>query len=368
MSYFPGAKEFYKNPLISFFNNSNSHFDPYTFRAKNLFNRTTSQASYTISILPRIKIFKQIETLLQYNLRKQDLPYSRATQLTYYQPIKELSDYYYTNAAQKDLKYIVDAYRPIGTLEGFIKAKVSNSANTLNEFLKSLGSTAKILPFPSNSLGAVALFDMILPWIPVCTESTIGDYKSFDITESIAILSSLYFYLPIIEIQTKIPDIKIYIEMTSGSPNTTNANPFIFDPENPYKIFNEIIDTRRNREFFRVSRDYIGARIPQIATRLREDTQHMMGFKYRTRQNTHALAGFVQETQFTMDHKGIGVRSFASGVDVNKCQNGKENFENQTLNKMVSVNTPFLLYVMHTYSQYPLFVGFFNTDSWVRLN
>lgn len=364
MSYFPGAKELYKNPLISFFNNSDSQFSPYSLRAKNLFQRTTSQPSYTISVLPRIKIFKQIEALLQYELNREKLPYSRGTQEIYYQPIKELSDYYYSNAAQKDLKYLVDSYRPIGTLENFIDAKVSNSANTLNEFLQSVGSKAKILPFPGNSLGAAAIFNMILPWIPICDESTIGNYKAFDITESIAILSSLYFYLPVIEIQTKIPDIKVYIEMTSGSPNSTDANPFIFNSENPYKIFNEIIDTRRNREFFRVSKDYIGARIPQILALLKEDTQHMIGFKYRTRQNTNALSGFVQETRFSMNHKGIGVRSLTSGTAVNKC---KEGFENQTLNKMVSVNTPFLLYIMHTYCPYPLFVGFFNTDTWVPL-
>lgn len=371
MSNFAGAKQFYQNPLISYFNQYSSEFTPPTLKQQLSVDKSYLQPSFTISLLPRIKVFKKIqEDIDRIFHAKTGLPVGAidywTTQLTFYQASVHLSNWYPIGGAQKDFKYFVDNYRMIPDLEDNLKFIVTTNSRDLLNFTSKVGGV-KNMPLGVNEIGAAAVYSPKLSWSVgkglvqnIKVDGKI--YKAFEIrTPGVRILSSKYYQLPLIELRTTVPEIKVYIEMNSGSPNVNDGNgPMFYDRNDPYRLVQRIIDTRRNMQFFQSEMSvYQGAIIPEVLLIREEDTKHLDGFQYRNQLGTRIVKGFTQETKIHMGAGGVGLSSFGEA----KSQPALcESFSTKPL---LEVNRPFLMWISHELVRYPLFVGYFNTDSWL---
>lgn len=363
MSYFTGAIDYYQNPLISYFNEYNTVFDPSTVYQRKRIERSARQPSFSITIPARIKACKAIQERIEENQRKNISEYTGKTQITYYMPTQPQSQWYGIGGVQRDFKYFLDNYRHVYEIDKNTNLIVSNNYKTLNDWLYKLGTKSRIKPFSPRDYGVALFFNLDLKWQVQAEKSIIAEqYKAFDITNAFDILSSKYFLLPVIQLQTQIPEITVFIEMISGAPNTTEDDPYYFNPNDPYRIPQKIIDTRRNRQFFRSDKHlYLGVRIPEIFAILQENLDHLRNFKYRTFNYTYSIAEISAHTQIKMNSNGFDSNTSFKTEARNVCEPFGE------LSKpLFVVDRPFLLWVSHKYVRYPLFVAYFNSDSWIR--
>jgi hypothetical protein len=279
-------------------------------------------------------------------------------------PTQPQSQWYAIGGAQKDFKYFLDNYRHVYEIEKASNLIVSNNYNTINQWLRENKSNKSIKPFSPRDLGAAVFFDLDLQWQVPAEKSVIAEqYRSFDVTNGFDILSSKYFLLPVIQLQTAIPEITVFIEMISGAPNTTEDDPYHFNPSDPYRIPEKIINTRRNRQFFRSDKHlYLGVRIPEIMAILNENVEHLKNFKYRTFDYTYSLAELILQTRIHMNASGFKSASSLRGEARNVCEPFGEMSK-----PMFVVDRPFLLWVSHEFVRYPLFVAYFNSDSWIQV-
>jgi len=368
MSYFPGTLNYYQNPLISYFSEFHSEYYPSTQYQRSRIERSARQPSFCITIPARIKICKAIQERLH---SQQVAKYGKGineyvgkTQIVYYMPTQPQSQWYAIGGAQKDFKAFLDNYRHVYDIDKATNLIVSNNYRTINQWLQANGSKKLIKPFTPRDLGAALFFDLDLKWKVPAEKSVIASqYSSFDVTNGFDILSSKYYLLPVIQIQTIVPEITVFIEMLSGAPNTTEDDPYYFNPKDPYRIPEKIIDTRRNRQFFRSDKHlYLGVRIPEIMAILNENVDHMKNFKFRTFDYTYSLADIVMQTRINMNANGFKSKTSMRNEARNVCEPFGE------LSKpMLVVDRPFLLWVSHEFVRYPLFVAYFNTDAWVNV-
>lgn len=368
MSNFPGDRFAYNNPLISTFNPWDTKFSPNN--DYQLSPAESARASSTLTIPMRVKALYLLKEYIQRG-DKGDRDIWRAE-----------NDWQFTTPAQNDLKWMAYQYKIFNTVESSMKISVNSDVKNVNKFLSENGANWKI-----NMMGegmAVSIVNnfwynfMFPPTGGKEIKTNYGRFKAFTFPRSTnpfplghrrpenisgyqILEAKNNFHLHLIKIRTADPEISIYIRMAVPSYN---------EQTDPYAMKFEWDNWRRERNFYRdITRNYTSLTVPELATQLAENTQHIEGMCLSTWNNAtglkqkYKISRFIQITKLYLNASGFGSRSILSVTQ----PKGKEGYPRQLMNTDYQINRPFTMWMEHEQiSHYPLSIGFYNFDTWVK--
>jgi hypothetical protein len=350
MSNFPGDLFAYNNPLISIYNPHTQSLTPEVPHGS-LVPWVSKTKTFGITLSARLQAFHVIKEALSKHLLHQ---YIYEGEWNFHSP------------AQLDFKFFVGRYesKPYHSVEEGTRLKISSDFAVINDFFRKHGSLARMDYFdPMEGYGVGVLSTMTYGWQSVGLPTLINDtFRGFEMTNGYEILESQdNFHLPLIRIQTNNPNIKAVIKM---------ANPQ-YNPENPYKLIFNFLNFRRWRHFYRkITKEYNSLKVPHIKTEISEDVGHLNGMclnKYNKKTGlfqSATIARTQQQTLINIDDYGVNI---GSTFKVNNLIVPKERFNGYTRPPFV-VDKPFLFWLEDDWvPSYPLFIGFFNRDAWVKL-
>ena len=376
----------YQNPLVSYVypTSNNVGYIGAPIRMK----------SYTISLAPRIRAFRAIEEQIGKRYIDRWTP---------------------KNGAQKDFVYLLysDAAAPspvsagvaatafslshpaISELINNMRIFITDNINHANQFLRDNSSRQKVIMDNNpNKLASQTghyvsiIMNLKLKWIAPALPTRIGNIfkgfkilsPNFDIVES-----EPYEWEHLIRLYTSNPQISIFIKMKESTH---------YNPQDPYEEIRGITSKRRSRYFYdTVKQKYSAINIPNVLMNFVEDTNHLSGLcipvrktrdlrnKYvanpievgATSANSFRVAEVKQETRVSMNDKGLGSKSsILAGVKpvkyrYNVYDGSSGGYMESFGNMEFTVDKNFIMWIEHDYVKHPIFVGYFNQDSWERV-
>lgn len=343
MANFPGDLFAYNNPLISIYNPYTQSLTP-EVPGGDLVPWRTTTPTFGISLPARIRAFNLIGQALKKPIMGEYL----------YE-----GDWAFHTPAQHDFKFFISRYKPYISIEKGTRVKISSDYKDINDFFRNHGSGARMDYFnPEAGYGVGLVTQMTYGWMRPASDGLVGPYKGVEFVNGYEILESKdNFHLPLVRIRTTEPNITAVIRM---------ADPR-YDLSNPYGVIFNFLNYRRWRHFYRpITQNYNKLTIPQIRTEINENVDHLEGMclqKYNKKSGlfkSFVIQKMKQQTLVNINQYGIGI---GSNLKVNSLIDPKERYTKPSF----VVNKPFLFWLEHEWiKNYPLFIGFFNRDSWIR--
>ncbi len=343
MSNFPGDLFAYNNPLISIYNPWTQSLTP-SVPGGTLVPWTSKTKTFGITLPARIRAFRTIGEALKKPIMGEYL----------YE-----GDWSFHSPAQHDFKFFVSRFQayPYVSIEEGTRIKISSDYKQINQFFKKHGSKQRIDYFdPAAGYGVGLLSQMTYGWNFPAQEALLNGYKAIEFTNGYEILESKdNFHLPMVRIRTSEPNITAVIKMTDPR----------YNPESPYQTIFNFLNQRRWRHFYRpITRDYTALRIPQIQTEISEDVDHLNGMclqKFNKKTGlfqSFTIQDIKQQTIVNINPAGVNI---GSNLKVKSLIDPKEGYTRPVF----AVDRPFLFWLEHEWiKNYPLFMGFFNRNSW----
>jgi len=367
MSNFIGDRFTFNNPLISKYNPATTSLTPYYNKNNNpqigleLSPLYSTNPSWILTVLPRIRAFKIIETQMQkpYN-REWVNQYKRGTNpdRTYdgrYEWLYE-GDWKTQNPAQKDFNFFIGRYKPNNRVEMATSVINTRNADELNGFF------GKRIVKNINGEAYGVRMNINYEWLIKGNASFLANkWRAFELYKGYNILISKdNFHLPLIYIKTKDPNVHIGIKLIDTA----------FNARNPYKPIFNFLNLRRQRHFYRdATEEFNGLVVPQVRMEQLEDTNHLNGMclsKFNSRNGmnrSYTVNNIYQYTTLTMNENGVKTNSdFIAGMN-------KEGYaHNRLMRGNFIVDRPFIMWVEHDWiPSYPLMIGMYNRDTWIPI-
>lgn len=327
MSNFPGNLYMYNNPLISMYTPWNTGFN--RPNGEVLSPSESSRPSSVITLFARVKAFHVLGLYLKEHDRMR---------------YRFENEWQYSTPAQLDFKRYVDNYKPYISTEKNMTISID---------------------YLAEGLGVRVMSNFHIDWMFPAIERMIeGGFKGFGFDASSGgkgwkILEAKdNFHLKLIQIRTARPKMTVYLRQAIPGDDVIR---------NPYGMVHEFLNWRRTRNFYRdVSGRFSGLVVPVVNTRLVENTDHLLGMCLsrwgRDGQRVpYRIAKMEQITDVKMNASGIGSKTVARVKQLRGSR--KEGFNKPEY----VVNRPFIMWLEADWiPQYPLIIGFYNKDTWVR--
>ncbi len=236
---------------------------------------------------------------------------------------------------------------PVGSLT----ARVSNSAEVLNNLLKANGYDIRISQLPPNGLGVVAMIDLLLHWQEAGEDEVIYrnniDYHGVLLKKGLTTYKSPLHAHEVLKIDTKLPRFSVF--MTEAA-----------RPANQFTLVDKILSVSQKLTCTNQMYDSTVATFPMVDLQQQAAIDWLLGAEIVDAGNEgYVVTQALQENSLTINTLGTIARS---GTALTMRATGKAEYKV----KVINIANPFLYWIVDAACpQLPIYMAYLDTDAWM---